>query len=119
MTAIDKLKAQLVIVTGLVIMYFIFHSVYWLYAAAGIGLISLMIPFAGNLIVKGWFKISELLGWINSRVLLSIIFYVFLFPIAIVARFFSKNALNLKNIQPTLYETRNHKYVKSDLENTW
>ena len=119
MTSIDKLKAQLVIVTGLILMYFIFHSVYWLYAAAGIGVIVLMFPYAGDLIVKGWFKISEILGWINSRVLLSLIFYVFLVPVAFFTRFFSKNPLSLKNTQPTLYETRDHKYVKRDLENTW
>lgn len=115
----EKLKAQLVIVTGLVILYFIFKSPYLLYAAGLAGIIFLTVTAIGNLVIKGWFKLAEILGWINSRIFLSIVFYLFLFPMATFKKVFSKNPLQLKNDADTLYETRNHKYSKEDLENVW
>ena len=116
----EKLKALLVIVTGLVILFFIFKSKNFLYAAAIVGVFSLAIPIAGDAIIWVWFKIAELLGWINSRILLSAVFYIFLFPIALLAKMFTKNMMLLKRTnQKSVYHERNHKYTKEDLENIW
>lgn len=91
-----------------------------LYTAAIVGVISLAIPVAGDWIVKIWFKIAEVLGWINSRILLSVIFYVFLYPISLLAKLSKSNPLNLKQAKgETFYEIRDHKYTRDDLENVW
>lgn len=120
MTPSDRVKAPLVIVTGLVVLHFIFHSVYWLYAAAAIGLLSVFIPAAGNGIAGLWFKLAEGLGWINSRILLTVLFGVVLVPIAWFYRLVTKNPLLLKRPQNTsLYHDRNHTYTKDDLEHPW
>ena len=122
LTEADKAKAQLVIVTGLVVIYFIFSARYpWiLYAAAAIGVVSIAIPTVGNLIVKGWFKIAEVLGAINGRILLSIIFFVFLFPIAVLSRMGRKNPLSLKSEnKDTAFTERNHLYTAKDLDQVW
>lgn len=117
---IEKIKALLVIVTGLVILFFIFKGKGFLYAAAIIGVLSLAIPVAGDAVIWLWFKLAEVLGWINSRILLSLIFYVFLFPIALLARAATKNKMHLKKVkESSVYDTRNHKYTKNDLENIW
>ena len=70
MATSEKQNAQLVIVTGLVVLYFFFKSGYLLYGDAIGGIIFLAIPSLGNLILMGWFKLSEILGWISSRILL-------------------------------------------------
>ncbi|TDE16590.1 SxtJ family membrane protein [Dyadobacter psychrotolerans] len=120
MSESDKVKAQLVIVTGLVVLYFIFKSKYLLFAAAFVGIISIAIPAAGDLIVKGWYKIAEILGAINGRILLSIVFFVILFPVAIVSRLGKKNLLSLKReSKKTVFVERNHKYTGKDLEQVW
>lgn len=120
MSQLDRVKAQLVIVTGLVVFYFIFKSVYWLYAAAAVGLLSVFVPVAGNGIVWVWFKIAELLGAINGKIILTILFWVFLFPIALLYRLSAKNPLSVKRTRETsLYHERNHTYTKEDLEQTW
>lgn len=117
---VEKLKSLLVIVTGLVILFFIFKGKGFLYAAALIGVLSLMIPVIGDWIVWLWFKIAEILGWINSRILLSAIFFIFLFPIAILSRLFSKNKMMLKRVKDnSVYHKRDHQYTKKDLENIW
>lgn len=120
MDVVEKLKAQLVIVTGLVVLYFVFKSPWLLYAAGVVGVVSLAIPALGTLIVTVWFKIAEILGNINGKVILSILFFVFLFPIALLYRWSTKNPLSIKRTnEESLYTERNHTYTKDDLEQTW
>ncbi|KAA6439973.1 hypothetical protein FEM33_09730 [Dyadobacter flavalbus] len=122
MTESEKLKAQLVIVTGLIVLYFILKSqyVYFLYAAAGIGVISLAVPVAGNLIVKLWYKLAEILGAINGRILLSVVFFLILLPVALIARLGKRNMLALKKeAKDSVFVERNHKYTSKDLEQVW
>lgn len=122
MSEAEKSKAQLVIVTGLVIFSFIFKSaaVYLLYAAGIVGVLSIFIPVVGDFIVKIWFKIAEGLGWFNSRVILSIMFFVFLWPISMLYRLFTKNPMGIKRpAGNSVYVERNHTYVKKDMENIW
>jgi hypothetical protein len=122
MSESEKAKAQLVIVTGLVVLYFIFKSKYpyLLIGAAAVGVISIAIPAAGDLIVKGWYKIAEVLGAINGRILLSIVFFLVLLPVALLAKLGKKNLLALKKeSRKTVFVERNHKYVAKDMEQVW
>ncbi|MDB5241967.1 MAG: rane protein [Spirosoma sp.] len=120
MNATDKAKAQLVIVTGLIVLYFVFKSPWWLYAALGVGLLSILVPIAGDLIVRAWFKVAEVLGNINGKIILSVLFFVFLFPIALLYRIMAKNPLAIKHSsEGSFYTDRNHTYSKIDLEHPW
>jgi len=116
----ENSKTLLVIVTGLLVLKFIFKSDYFLYAALIIGFISLLIPIVGDAIVWFWFKIAQVLGWINTRVILSIVFFTFVTPIALLSRVFKRNMLQLndKNAK-SVFAIRNHTYTKEDLEETW
>jgi Saxitoxin biosynthesis operon protein SxtJ len=117
MSEAEKIKAQLVIVTGLVVLYFIFKSPYFLYAAAGIGVLSVLFPIFGDYIVKGWYKLAEWLGWFNSRVLFSVLFFVFLWPIAFLSKLGKKNMLQIKRTDDkSVFFERNHTYSKKDLD---
>lgn len=117
---VEKLKALLVIVTGLVIVGMIFKKNVWFYAAGIIGVVTLAIPVIGYWTVWLWYKISEVMGWFMSRVLLSTIFFIFLYPISMLAKMSSKNMMSLKRIkEKSIYHERNHKYKKEDIENIW
>ncbi|MFY7788020.1 MAG: SxtJ family membrane protein [Thermoflexibacteraceae bacterium] len=118
---IDKLKAQFVMVVGFLVLSFIFkqYQSYLVILATVLGLVFLILPSLGDLILKLWFKIAEILGWINSRILLGIVFYVFLFPLAVLSRLSQKNPLQLKKTPDSLFATRNHRYEPKDLENIW
>jgi hypothetical protein len=126
----DKIQAILVIVLGFLVMYlviskpyFIFEwlkKTYFLYASVGIGVVALVFPVVGDWILKGWFKIGEVLGFINTRILLSAIFFLFLTPFAFLQKLFSNpNSLSLKNKDESVYHTRNHEYKPDDFENIW
>lgn len=120
MSAAEKVKAQLVIVTGLLVLYFFFKSVWFLYAAVAVGVVSLAIPVIGDFLVKIWFKLAEVLGAINGKIILSLMFYIFLFPIAMLYRLSTKNPMAVKHSENvSMYTERNHMYTKEDLEHTW
>lgn len=126
MTKAIKREAQLVIVTGMLVLYFIFHSnryfdsAWFLYIGTFVGVGSIFIPALGDLIVKGWFKIAEVLGAINGKILLSIVFYIVLFPVAMLAKMGKKNPLQLrKESGSSVFQERNHTYTPSDLDKVW
>ena len=43
-----------------------------------------------------WMKLAHLLGWVNTRLLLGIIFFVIITPMAVVMKIFGRDALNRK-----------------------
>ena len=42
---------------------------------------------------KGWMWVGHILGWINTRILLSIVFYALVTPIGLVFRFMGKDTM--------------------------
>lgn len=116
----DRYKTILVIVTGLLIIGWIAELPWLNYVAAGIGLVSVFIPAAARGIEWAWFKLALALGYVNSRILLSIIYFVFLLPIAWISRMFTRDPLALRNRKTSsLFFDRNHLYTRKDLENIW
>jgi hypothetical protein len=127
----DRFQSLLVIVVGFLVLYFIFQRnydwyffefkrSYFLYAAVGIGVSSLMFDAVADLILKGWMKIAEVLGFINTRILMTLVFFIFLTPFALLQRFLSrKNYLSLKDSEKTVFHTRDHQYQPEDFDNIW
>ena len=58
-----------------------------------------------------WMKIGHLLGWLNSRIILSLVFLVVLQPIALIMRAFGHDPLRIKNLSQKSYREikTNHK----------
>lgn len=112
-------KGIMVIVIGFSILGLVFKLDYLIYGGLGIGVLSLISKKIEKLILKGWMSLALVLGWINGRILLSIIFYIFLTPIALLSRLFTKDPLKLKPQSQSTFEDRDHKYVPEDLENPW
>jgi hypothetical protein len=49
-----------------------------------------------NTIYGPWMKIGHILGWINTRIILGVIFFVLITPIGLVRRLLGKDALSLQ-----------------------
>ncbi len=64
-----------------------------------IGLGGLLIACGGILpqllapVHKGWMWVGHILGWINTRILLSIVFYALVTPIGLVLRLMGKDTM--------------------------
>ncbi|HRW20890.1 MAG TPA: SxtJ family membrane protein [Bacteroidales bacterium] len=79
-----------------------------------IGISGLFIPLLRKWIHIFWMQLAQVMGWIVSKILLTIIFFTFLTPIAIIKRLFSKNSYNHEGWQP-----RNHAFNIKDLKKIW
>ena len=61
-----------------------------------------------------WMKLGHVLGWLNSRIILGVVFIIVLQPIALIMKFFGHDPLRLKKLDQTSYR-ENKKHYKIDL----
>jgi hypothetical protein len=123
----NKYLVILVIVTGFIGLHFLFGDSVrlkpniFLYIALSVGVISIVSSYLAEKIVWIWDKIALILGTINSKILLSVIFYVFLVPIALLSSLFKKKdeLILKKKSEGSYYKERNHEYSSEDLENVF
>jgi len=117
----ENSKTPLVIVWGFALLSLLFKIKFFLYASLILGICFLFIKPLESVILYIWEKISVGLGWINTRILLTAIFFVIVLPFSWLSKIFKKNdSLMLKRKQlDSVFNTRNHKYLPADFENTW
>jgi len=118
------IETMLVITVGMMVLHFVFKEKtgesYFLTASLIFGLIGVFSNFLSEQVSWVWGKIAHILGTFNSYVLLSVVFFIFLTPVAFLYKLTRKDTLRLKvQKNGTIYEERNHLYVPKDLENVW
>lgn len=66
-------------------------------ALLGGGLVSLgaVLPESLRYVYQGWMSLGHALGWVNTRIILGIIFFGLLTPMAVVMRMAGKGAMQL------------------------
>ena len=114
-----NLETCLVIATGLVIAWFFFQHQGLLIAAATIGIIGAFFNPIASQIHWVWYKIAEVMGMVMSKVILSAVFFLLLFPIAFIYRLFNKDSLQLKRKEGSYWSEPNKKFGKKDLVDMW
>jgi multisubunit Na+/H+ antiporter MnhB subunit len=99
-----------------------FHVRYADDVAFGLLIIALAFYQLAVWITIGWLKFAEIIGTINSKVLLSVIFFLFLFPIAMLYGLTKKDPLQKKKLpdsDKSYYHLRNHNYQPDDFKHTF
>lgn len=119
-------EALLVISTALLVIYLYGVIRYeiprpvFIYVASGVGISGILIKPLGELIAKGWFKLAELLSFVMSKVVMTIVFVVILIPVALLYRMVKKDKLYIKKAaSATTWTERKHIYSDKDLKNIW
>ena len=113
----QTLFAYVAIATGLMVLFLVFDHRWLAIAAAVMGAIGLLWPWAAAWITRGWLKLAEGLGWMNGRVLIGVVFLLVLTPIAMLRRLGTKDPHHLRTRPPgSLWTVRDHTYTPSDLE---
>lgn len=115
------LETSLVIIAGMLIFFLVLDHKVFLYIALGLALVAVLIPLLARYIHLGWMGMAKVLGFINSHILLAVIFFILLTPMAIFRKILSKNdSLQLRRKSgESYYSERNHNYTAGDLENPW
>lgn len=109
-------KTVFVIQLGLSVLYFLFKLNGFLWAAVILGLVAITIPRASQAIDWFWGRLASVLGWINARILLTVVFFLVLTPIAMFSRLFRKDPLGLKRPKDSNWVERRHSVSKEDLK---
>ncbi|MCB0733965.1 MAG: hypothetical protein H6608_01800 [Flavobacteriales bacterium] len=124
-TKAEKLKSVLTVVVVFATLGLLIQrsqpdlSRYLIIIGTGIGLLTLFNNLILDAFIWIWYSIASILGFVASQILLTSIFYLFLFPIALLSRLTSKDPLRLRKPELSNYIERNHTYHAEDLKNIW
>ena len=113
------LETFLVLCGAFIVLFWIYNKKIFLLLALLLVLIAITSPYLTEKFSWLWMKLSEGIGFVMSKVLLSIVFFIFLLPLALIHKLFNKDSLSLKRKNNSYYTERNHLYSKGDLENMW
>ena len=116
----NAVKTVLIVSVGFGIIFLLLGAKWALYASLIVGILGIISNKAAQAIDFLWMKLAKVLSFIVPNVLLSIVFYLFLFPIAILSKIFgNKTALQLKNKNETLWINKNAQIKKESFEKMW
>ena len=113
-------KTVLTITVGFLVVYMITKWSWALTVSASIGVVGLLSDYVAQKIEWVWMKLSWILSFIVPNIILSILFFLFLFPIAIMAKISSKkNFLQLKNVGNSTWIEEIKNFDAKSMENPW
>lgn len=118
--ASNPAKTVLTIVVGFLLVYLITKWKWSLSVAFFVGLAGVLSDFISKQIDFVWMKLTLVLSYIVPNIVLSLIFYLFLFPIALLNKLFGKkDPMHLKNRVPSLFKSNNTVFDKAYFEKHW
>ena len=118
--ASNPAKTVLTIVVGFILIYLITKMKWSLSVAFFVGLTGVLSDFIAKWIDFAWMKLTVVLSYIVPNIVLSLIFYLFLFPIAMLTKLFGKkDPMHLKNTASSLFVHNEKVFDKAYFEKHW
>ena len=109
----------LTITVGMLFLYVFTHSKYFLYISMIIGFLGVLSPYLSRKIDFLWMKLALALSKFVPNILLTIIFFFILFPIALLSKFFGKEQpLFLKNNRKSTFTNVSTRFDTNFFEKT-
>jgi hypothetical protein len=116
----DTSKSTILIISmGFLIVYFVFFWQWAVIVSLIVGVVGIISSFLSKKIEWVWMKLSQFLGYIIPNILLSIVFFLFLLPISLLSKLFSKDPLMLSKKNKTYFIDINRKTDKKSFEKIW
>lgn len=82
----------------------------WPWPVGGIFVIwALIAPKTLKPVYKFWMRFGAVIGWINTRLILSLMFYLVMFPVGLVMRIFAEDPMERKHLPKANSYRRIHK----------
>lgn len=94
------------------------QELYWKLAIPAV-ILTMAIPMFFYPIAFVWFGLSNILATVSSKVILSAVFLLLVFPVGAYRRMIGKDSLRLKGFKQSrdpVMKTRDHEFTASDIE---
>lgn len=77
----------------------------WAFGLVGVALVAagLVVPPAARVFHVVWMRFAYAIGWVNSRMLLALIYYLVMTPMGLVQRLVGRDALRRRGPQSSSY----------------
>lgn len=98
------------------------HQPIWVYLAMAVILATMIWPGFMSYPAKLWFGLSHALGTIMNKVILALLFFLIVLPVALIRKALGKDAMGFRlwrDGKPSAFVERDHMFTKDDLENTY
>ena len=116
----DTSKSTILIISmGFLALYLLFSWQWAVIVSLIVGVVGIISSFLSKKIEWGWMKLAQFMGYIIPNILLSIVFFLFLFPISLFSKLFSKDPLMLSKTYKTYFIDINKEIDKKSFEKIW
>jgi len=116
----EKTKSTMLIISmGFLFLYLIFSWKWALIVSFVVGVIGIASPFLSGKIEWAWMKLANLLSYIIPNLLLTLAFFLFLFPLSLLSKLFRKDPLMLSKKHSTYFIDINKEIPKESFEKIW
>ncbi len=113
-------KTVLIITVGFAILFFLTKNNWFFYVSLIVGVLGAISDFLAEKIDWIWTKITWLLSKIVPNIIMTLVFYLVLTPVALLSRLFGKrDPIDLKNNQNSFFKEKNQAYSKTSFEKPW
>lgn len=114
-------KNILILIAGFCGLHLLFQdkTIAFLIVALSVLILSAISEKTAVLIEKSWLWFGEKMGKVNAAILLFLIYYFVLTPIAFLSRIGSNDPLKLKAPEKSNFIFKQHRYTADDLKNPW
>jgi hypothetical protein len=116
----DTTKSTILVISmGLLILHVAFSWQWALTASLIIGIIGIVSTYLSRKIEWAWMKLARVLEYIVPNVLLTIVFFLFLYPLSVLSKLFTKDPLMLSRDHASYFVDVHKVPDKKSFENIW
>lgn len=105
-------ESIIAITGGLIVFYLIYKVTVLLFIALGFIAVGLLSSFLSSKIARLWMGLGKMFGYISSRILIGMVFYIILTPLALIRKLFMDR--KHKDEKKSNFIVRNHLYSAED-----
>lgn len=117
-----QLETIVVLALACLVIGLISGYTYFFVGSAVFLVIGLFFKRSAQMIARWWLSFAVFIGTVNSRLILTIVYFFILTPIAMVFRVAKGDLLRIKRCdrgETSLWQDVKHQYESKDLDNLW
>ena len=113
-------KTVLLICIVFLLVHIVTEREWSIYVSFIVGALGLLSNSIARIVNNFWIRIALVLNWVMQNLLLSVIFYIILTPIAILSKIYgSKNQLMIENTKQSMFKPKDTKYNRESFGKPW